>query len=237
MFSALRFLFKSRNLLTPHPLSTTTTPNIRNSSSCLAMTKGHRSKHYYSNGIPAIIASAPVEPMTPWSDWVLHSSGLYYYRGRKISWNLAQTVEDSRNSVVSDGEGGYLHYEFMGIREVPRGYFTHATTSTYEAAAQPCSMPLPESSYEAPQKQQQQLLLKAPEVYEDDDSASGISGNSGAGSAKKRLTVIDVDDTPDGLKITFPDDHFIVSERKSKRRSGSDKKYRISHKAKVEQWL
>lgn len=228
------------------------------------MAKGNRSKHrpsddeyyHHADEFPATPYTGPMNfvSVNPWSEWAPSDSGPYYYRGRRIRYEEAQAIVDSsRNSIVPDGQGGYLHYEFMSAKDVPRGHYP-PVTSVMQAAPPILNVSYDDPQYQFPQQLQpqpqhhqqqpnQQLMLQAPKVYyEEDDGASGVSGNSGSTSTKRLPTrVIGVDQTPEGdIKITFPnvsDEQVIVHGRKSKRRPDREKKYHASHNSKVDKWL
>ncbi|KAF7551475.1 hypothetical protein G7Z17_g4972 [Cylindrodendrum hubeiense] len=175
----------------------------------------------------AIAAGTSSMASSQWSEWVLHPSKLHYFRGQYLPYEVAATVvKTTRNSIVADGQGRYIYYEFVGINEVPNHHDSHQTP-------EPLVSPPPTNIVALPQQ-----LLQVPEL--DDDGASGCSGVSGVDSGDQQ-PIIDIDTTTDGVVMVsvtdMADDHSIVLDKKTRKRLAAEKKRRVNTKAKVDTWL
>lgn len=176
-----------------------------------------------------------------WSDWKLDGSGLRFYRGRDVSWDFAQAVESSPRSSIVTNEYGSIQYEFAGRNDRLQDRVT--ADFQYIAPSSPVAYPA-EVTYGAFQYPQQtsnpQPVLQPPELFDNDDSVSGVSGHSASGSEEPHRTLINVDPTRNGLKISFPevsDEHVIVRDRRSRRRHESERKPRGNYRVREDYWL
>lgn len=180
--------------------------------------------------------TAAQSPMasSQWGDWTLHGSGLHYWRARFVSYEAAASIGiNARNSIVPDGQGRYVHYEFVGINDVAtRQYYPPPALQTL---ASPGTMDMAADNTAAPPQQ----LLQVPEY--DDDGASGCSGASQAASGVQQ-PVIDIETAQDMdmVKLSFSErseGHSVVLDKKTRKRLDADKKRRANTKAKVDTWL
>ncbi|KAH7165795.1 hypothetical protein EDB81DRAFT_264410 [Dactylonectria macrodidyma] len=180
-----------------------------------------------------VITAAQV-PMASslWSEWTLHPSGLNYYRAQYVSYEAAvAVVRSARNAVVADGQGRYIHYEFVGINEVPQSHYCPqlAVTAPAALAAPPVAAPQAPSAPAQPQEQ-----LQVPDLEEDDTSATSGASDTADGA------IIDIETASDAVIISLPDvsdKHSLVFDKKTRKRLHSEKKRRINPKAKVDTWL
>ncbi|KAK7421320.1 hypothetical protein QQX98_002214 [Neonectria punicea] len=180
--------------------------------------------------------AATQSPMasSQWGDWTLHASGLHYWRARSVSFETAASIgTNARNSIVPDGQGRYVHYEFVGINDTAsRQYYPPPALQTL---ASPGIMSMAADNTVAPSQQ----LLQVPEY--DDDGESGCSGASQAASGVQQ-PVIDIETTQDMdmIKLSFSEKfegHSVVLDKKTRKRLDADKKRRVNPKAKVDTWL
>ncbi|KAH7152049.1 hypothetical protein B0J13DRAFT_254524 [Dactylonectria estremocensis] len=180
-------------------------------------------------------ATAPAQlPMasSAWSEWTLHSSGLHYYRAQYLSYEAAVVVvRSARNAVVADSQGRYIHYEFVGINEVPQSqYYPPPGFAALPVLAAPPVAPPQNLSAPAQLHEQPQV----PEL--EDDGTSATSGTNDAADG----AIIDIETGSDAIIVSFPevtDKHSLVFDKKTRKRLQSEKKRRINPKAKVDTWL
>ena len=186
-------------------------------------------------------SQAYMDVTSQWSEWILDSSGLHYYRARYITYEVASTViTNSRNSIVPDGQGYYIHYEFLGIKEL--GTTQYVITPVIQPPVLPATSTSPQnknpsSSATVATKQ------PAPLVSNDQNGTSSVprevhQEKSAAGGAYPRI--IDIDTTSNGLTISFPvenEKHAIVFDKQARKRLKAEKKVHVNPKAKVHTWL
>ncbi|KAM0343599.1 hypothetical protein ACHAPU_008350 [Fusarium lateritium] len=182
------------------------------------------------------LASKPIEPFLgspQWSHWILHNSGLYYYRARYISYeDISAIPPTGRNSIVPNIQGGYIHYESMTVNEALSPGLNQApelsTCSTVTSPTASDPAPTSQAAYEQPNNQ---LVL-----------ATGFpkSGMVMSGAlqpeeeAMETVVVISSSNTIKRVSTT-------AKKQKDKKRSGKkldvDKRKQISNKSKVNKWL
>ena len=96
----------------------------------------------------------------------------------------------------------------MGIREVPQNFFEGPYN---ELPNEKHLIAGPHARYGISARQ----YLTPEESRGEHDADSAVSTSSEASSTRRPVTVIDVDHTSDGIRISFPsmsDDHIIVHE-------------------------
>jgi hypothetical protein len=66
-------------------------------------------------------ATKQIEPShrgSRWSKWALHSTGLYYYRGRYISLEDISSIRPTgKDWFVPNVRGGYIHYQSAAVED------------------------------------------------------------------------------------------------------------------------
>lgn len=181
---------------------------------------------------PALEAEQP----SRWSDWSLHYTGLYYFRARSLPYEVAITVgANSRNTVIADGQGRFLHYHFLSINEASILQYasTHMTpvSTVQEAEPAPASIVEDSASTELPQQPLQ--------AVKDEDEHTGKAVK--ADEAAAQATIIDIETSASGVKISFPclsdDEHAIVLDKATRKYLKSKKNKQVSSKKKVSSWL
>ncbi|KAF7562299.1 hypothetical protein G7046_g1804 [Stylonectria norvegica] len=184
----------------------------------------HQSYEEAERGLAAkqqlVVTQPGMNYASRWSQWALASSRLYYYRGRYITYEAALAFEaNSRNSIVSDELGHYIHYEFLGINEASRSH----------CILLPASQPSASSSAEH--------TVSTPET--DNDGSSG-SSNLGCLAISTQTKDMDISSAPDGLNIGFAAGYEKLSlglNKKARKRFRAERNMRFNSKAKVNTWL
>ncbi|CAM1508048.1 Fc.00g048960.m01.CDS01 [Cosmosporella sp. VM-42] len=186
-------------------------------------------------------SQAYVDATSQWSEWILDSSGLHYYRARYISYEIASTlVTNSRNSIVPDGQGYYIHYEFLGIKEFPAMQYILAP-AVQPSVSTPATMPVANTdrtaSTTAPAQKAAQVSSTAQNGTISDRKEVRESSAAATGGYPR---IIDIDTTPTGLTISFPHEkekHAIVLDKQARKRLKAEQKVHVNPKAKVDTWL
>ncbi|KAM5344984.1 hypothetical protein ACJ41O_010846 [Fusarium nematophilum] len=169
-----------------------------------------------------------------WSRWIPHFSRRYYYRARYISFDEASSVlPNGRNAIIPDGQGGYLHYEFMGVNDTALSSYQSPAHHTSELSTY--SGETPATTVSSQQQPPPRRLLPAPDhVY---DGAPTYSGNgmmmSGAiqpsEAEQERRVILSGPRASKGKSV--------VVKKKDKKRLEVDKRKQVSAHAKVNKWL
>ncbi|KAF4457745.1 small nuclear ribonucleoprotein D3 [Fusarium austroafricanum] len=181
-------------------------------------------------------ASKPVKPVprrSGWSEWALHDSGLYYYRARYISFeDISSIPPTGRNSIVPNVQGGYIHYQSMGVNETTSQNSSQAPElSACSTVTTPTTSDPPGTSQEAYGQQNDQLVIssKAPNgnmlmsgaLQTEGDTTETVVVISGSNTLKRKSTT--------------------TKKQKDKKKHGKkldvDKRKQVSNKAKVNKWL
>ncbi|KPM38263.1 hypothetical protein AK830_g8319 [Neonectria ditissima] len=197
------------------------------------------SQHSPQNQKPTMSSHALAAVQSPmassqWGEWTLHGSGLHYWRARFVSYETAASIGvNARNSIVPDGQGRYVHYEFVGTNDVAtRHYYPSPMLQTL---ASPGAMAMAADTTSASPQQ----LLQVPDY--DDDGASGCSDASQAASGVQQPVIdIETSEDMDMVKVSFAEKsegHSAVLDKKTRKRLDADKKRRVNTKAKVDTWL
>ncbi|KAF4338723.1 small nuclear ribonucleo D3 [Fusarium beomiforme] len=185
---------------------------------------------------PSTSASRTIESLpgrSRWSEWALHNSGLYYYRARYISFEEISSIPPTgRNSIVPNVQGGYIHYQSMGVNEATsQGSIQAPELSTCSTVTTPTTSDLPVSTQEVRGQQSDQLVVTTKST-EDSMLMSGALQPE----TETTETVVVI-----ASSKTLKHKSSTSKKQKDKKKNGKkldvDKRKQVSNKAKVNKWL
>lgn len=185
------------------------------------------------------INPSAIDLPSQWSDWKLHNNGQpYYCRARRISRELAETVVvDSRNTVISDGQGFFCHYNFLSIDEARNLSYMASFTNSLSAANELGTTTVCAQSDEPNVSYKQPVQVADVEK----DVSHEATNVDQAIVMETGRTVIDIDTTAEGIRISLPNfenqGHGLVLDRKTRRHLKSRRNKQMSPKKKVGSWL
>ncbi|KAI1010639.1 hypothetical protein LB503_005136 [Fusarium chuoi] len=185
---------------------------------------------------PSTPASKAIEPLptrSRWSEWALHNSGLYYYRARYISFeDISSIPPTGRNSIVPNFQGGYIHYQSMGVNEAAsQGSSQAPELSTCSTVTTPTASDPPVSTQEVHGQQNDQLVVSA-KTTEDSTLMSGALQPE----ADTTETVVVISNS-NALKRKSTTSKKQKEKKKHGKKLDVDKRKQVSNKAKVNKWL
>ncbi|VTT71112.1 unnamed protein product [Fusarium fujikuroi] len=185
---------------------------------------------------PSTPASKAIEPSparSRWSEWTLHNSGLYYYRARYISFeDISSIPPTGRNSIVPNVQGGYIHYQSMGVNEgTSQGTSQAPELSTCSTVTTPTASDPPVSTQEVYGQQNDQLVVSA-KTTEDSMLMSGALQPE----ADTTETVVVISNS-NALKRKSTTSKKQKEKKKHGKKLDVDKRKQVSNKAKVNKWF
>ncbi|KAF4974710.1 hypothetical protein FZEAL_8419 [Fusarium zealandicum] len=181
-----------------------------------------------------------VAPLSVWSEWMLHDSKLCYYRACFISYEQATAVvANGRNSVVPDGRGGYIHYEFMGINDSITGHCSSGQTTELSTWSVVTTTTTTTTTIDpAPSSQLQQPSQGQHDGY---DSVSGSAAGGGMMTSGALQPAAETHKIQEQALVPLPSRpsrrQSVVSRKKNRKMLEPDKRKQVSSNAKVNKWL
>ncbi|KAF5540455.1 small nuclear ribonucleoprotein D3 [Fusarium mexicanum] len=184
---------------------------------------------------PSTPASKAIEPLptrSRWSEWALHNSGLYYYRARYISFeDISSIPPTGRNSIVPNVQGGYIHYQSMGVNEATsQGSSQAPELSTCSTVTTPTASDPPVSTQVYSQQNDQ--LVVSTKTTEDSMLMSGAL----LPEADTTETVVVISNS-NAIKRKSTTSKKQKEKKKHGKKLDVDKRKQVSNKAKVNKWL
>lgn len=172
---------------------------------------------------PDVITQTGTGDAGQWSAWILDTSERYYYRARYISYEAASSfIPNGRNSLVPDDQGGFIHYDFVGTKELVR---EHSSLSSHQH-------PFTDTSTASLSTSQTPRYHCVPNYEEEGGSTDGkpsvTGGLQGSGKDGKRLMMA----YPKPAK-----EHSVLLNKKARKRLQAEKRKHVSSRAKVDKWL
>jgi hypothetical protein len=171
---------------------------------------------------------------SPWSQWSLHNSGLYYYRARYISLEDISSIRPTgRDWFVPNVQGGYIHYESRAVSEA-------ATQSPFSQAPElsACSTATTPTASDPPAPSQAASGQTNDEVVATKASPEKSMLMSGALQTEADMTeAVVVISSPTQLKRSSTTSKKQKEKKKHGKKMEVDKRKQVSNKAKVNKWL
>ena len=197
------------------------------------MVNKRHTAHEPQPSTPASKAIEPLHPRSRWSEWALHNSGLYYYRARYISFeDISSIPPTGRNSIVPNVQGGYIHYQSMGVNEgTSQGTSQAPELSTCSTVTTPTASDPPVSAQEVYGQQNDQLVVSTKTTKD-----SMLMSGALQPEADTTETVVVISNSSALKRKSTPS-----KKQKEKKKHGKkldvDKRKQVSNKAKVNKWL
>ncbi|KAF4470512.1 small nuclear ribonucleo D3 [Fusarium albosuccineum] len=163
---------------------------------------------------------------TQWSEWVLESSKLYYYRARYISHDEASKVTpNGRNSLVPHDGDTFIHYEFKGVNDTAKKRVSSLPTPELSTCTTPTTADNTTSS------KKRRASRSRDHDYVSGRSTGGGMMMSGALVEEEPVKTMVISKSKSSKR------HSMAPRKKDRKKLEVDKRKQISTNAKVNKWL